>query len=302
MNPDVALGNLTTLFDNLFSTMGIVREIISFFLGLVIILLIYLVVSYIVTSYTLQKVSEFLDHPYPWTAWFPPYKKLLITQLSEKPWWWLLLFYVLSPVAIVLLLGTFWISALKYPVFLIIILLIIILCIMLAEILNKIESPAWWCILLILPVVNLVLCLVICNDLNSKEKPQGDFAFSLPDSEDVQPLPKQDPYRNQYAIPKGTGGTLVVIQGELMGKGYRLDKNTIYIIGRAGNIALPMDDKTVSREHARIRFENDKFVIYDLGSTNKTRVNNQIISRKVLINGDEIKIGKTLFKFQWKRS
>lgn len=290
MNPDESLFEIIEpTFNEIFGALG---SFIQGFILFGVILLVYAVVNYVIISYTLQKVGDFLDHPYPWTAWFPPYKTLLIVQLSEKPWWWLFLFFLLPIFLWVPILG--WI--------IIPLLLIILLCIMLAEILNKIDSPTWWCILLILPVVNLVLCLVICNDLNTKEKPQGDFAFSLPDSGDVQSLPKQDPYRNQYAIPKGTGGTLVVIQGELMGKGYRLDKNTIYIIGRAGNIALPMDDKTVSREHARIRFENDKFVIYDLGSTNKTRVNNQIISRKVLINGDEIKIGKTLFKFQWKRS
>ncbi|MCK5848540.1 MAG: FHA domain-containing protein [Caldisericia bacterium] len=281
MNPNLSINN--ALFG--------ISSFIATYAVLCMVVFIFAVLNYVIISYALYKISEFLDHPFPWIAWFPAYKILLITQLSEKPWWWLFFFY-LAPVIL-------WIPILGWIV--LPILLLILLCIMLAEILNKIEQPSWWCILFILPIVNLVIGLVVCNELNNQEKPGDDLEFSLPDNNSMQDKPRQNQHINQYNIPKGTEATLVVIQGESTGKGFRLDKNTVHIIGRAGNIALPMNDKTASREHARIRYENDKFVIYDLGSTNKTRVNNQIISRKVLMNGDEIKTGKILFKFQWKR-
>jgi pSer/pThr/pTyr-binding forkhead associated (FHA) protein len=57
----------------------------------------------------------------------------------------------------------------------------------------------------------------------------------------------------------------------------------------------------VSRRHARILFENGKYLIEDLGSTNGTFVNRgrRLIpgAAQVINNGDEIIVGKTFMRF-----
>jgi len=92
---------------------------------------------------------------------------------------------------------------------------------------------------------------------------------------------------------------LIAESGPLVGQTFKLIQGGSYVVGRAGDIAIPPEDKTVSREHARIRDENGKFVLYDMGSTNHTYVNEERVDRKVLLDGDKIKIGQTVFRFQW---
>ena len=56
----------------------------------------------------------------------------------------------------------------------------------------------------------------------------------------------------------------------------------------------------VSGNHAQITFENDKFVLTDLGSTNGTKVNGLRLTANVpcpLSEGDEVTIGQTTFIF-----
>ena len=94
---------------------------------------------------------------------------------------------------------------------------------------------------------------------------------------------------------------LIAEAGPLVGQTFKLIQRGSYVVGRAGDISIPPEDKTVSREHARIRDENGKFVLYDMGSTNHTYVNKERVDRKVLLDGDKIKIGQTVFRFQWVR-
>ncbi|MDD4028933.1 MAG: FHA domain-containing protein [Caldisericia bacterium] len=257
---------------------------------IVIVVILYLALHYVIVSYALQRIGYYLDHPYPWTSWY--YKLLMVLQLSERPWWWLFLFILLPG-----FLG--WIPYINLFVG---IFLLILWCILLSDMLKRIDSPSWWSILLLLPIVNLILYLVICNQLTTKDQLLfAADASSPPENGQISSEDESQRFVNKVPPKKNSNATLTIIQGDNMGKGYRLDANTIYIIGRAGNIVLPINDKTASREHSRIRYENDAFVLYDLGSTNKTRINTRIVSRKVLIDGDEICTGRTLFRFQWKR-
>lgn len=68
-------------------------------------------------------------------------------------------------------------------------------------------------------------------------------------------------------------------------------------IGRKNNNMLVLDDVYVSGYHARVFIRNNEYVLEDLGSTNGTVLNDQSISGKVYLhNGDEIRIGSTIFK------
>jgi pSer/pThr/pTyr-binding forkhead associated (FHA) protein len=67
---------------------------------------------------------------------------------------------------------------------------------------------------------------------------------------------------------------------------------------RAGNDLVLDHDGLVSRRHAKIELESDgKFTIYDLETTNGTRVNGKKIDNKALVPGDEIVIGATQIRF-----
>lgn len=69
-------------------------------------------------------------------------------------------------------------------------------------------------------------------------------------------------------------------------------KQTTLSIGRTAANDLPIDNLAVSGHHAKIYYEQDKFVLEDLNSLNGTFVNNQRIRKSYLKNGDEVLIGK----------
>jgi pSer/pThr/pTyr-binding forkhead associated (FHA) protein len=73
-------------------------------------------------------------------------------------------------------------------------------------------------------------------------------------------------------------------------------------IGRspnAGNDIVLEDDVRVSRRHARIELDADRrFTLYDLDSTNGTRVNGKKIDNCALNTGDEIRIGESRLAFE----
>jgi pSer/pThr/pTyr-binding forkhead associated (FHA) protein len=59
-----------------------------------------------------------------------------------------------------------------------------------------------------------------------------------------------------------------------------------------------LSEPTISRAHAAIGYERGEFFVQDLGSTNGTRVNAQREPRSALCHGDEIQLGKLLFRFE----
>ncbi len=70
----------------------------------------------------------------------------------------------------------------------------------------------------------------------------------------------------------------------------RVGSNTI---GRDGRKAhLVVEDPSVSGEHAKVRFENGVFVIYDLASTNGTYVNGHRVEKQRLMDNDLIRLGR----------
>jgi diguanylate cyclase len=94
----------------------------------------------------------------------------------------------------------------------------------------------------------------------------------------------------------GTQACLVIIYGGELGRRIQLTAEPIEL-GRAQNIAVPLEDDAASRKHARIRLHGDTYVVTDLGSTNGTYVNDVIVHERPLVDGDQIKIGRTIFKF-----
>jgi hypothetical protein len=62
-------------------------------------------------------------------------------------------------------------------------------------------------------------------------------------------------------------------------------------IGRSPDNGLRIDDRRVSRHHARIQVRRGALVIQDLGSTNGTKVNGQRVDEVALGDGDRIDVG-----------
>ena len=79
-----------------------------------------------------------------------------------------------------------------------------------------------------------------------------------------------------------------------------VDRET-FIIGKnieAVNYHIS-DNKMISRVHAGIQWENENYVIYDMGSVNGTYVNNvKIIDKPIMLkNGDIILLANEYFQF-----
>jgi len=107
----------------------------------------------------------------------------------------------------------------------------------------------------------------------------------------------------------GMNAKLVVERGDSPGIEFRLT-GTESIIGRwdADNGIFPDVDldahdteAKVSRRHARIKMQDGKYVIEDLGSTNGTYVNRgrRLLpgNAQILSDGDEVIVGKTFMRF-----
>lgn len=74
-------------------------------------------------------------------------------------------------------------------------------------------------------------------------------------------------------------------------------KKDTYVIGRSEECDIPIDDRSASRKHAEIGKKGSEFIIRDLGSSNGTKVNGEVIKEKTLHHGDEIVIGSIIFRF-----
>lgn len=95
----------------------------------------------------------------------------------------------------------------------------------------------------------------------------------------------------------GAVGWLVAANGRRAGRDTRLGRSTA--IGRDGlRNDLVLDDSSVSAEHAKIRLERGRFVLYDLASTNGTLLNGKRIQKQTLADGDEIAIGSSRLIFK----
>jgi diguanylate cyclase (GGDEF)-like protein len=98
---------------------------------------------------------------------------------------------------------------------------------------------------------------------------------------------------------QGGEGCLVEIYGQDLGRRIALTGG-IFEIGRSTKCDLCIDQDSVSRHHARVaRSRDGRYSVADLGSTNGTYVNDVAVSEHVLRDGDQLKIGRTIFKFMF---
>jgi hypothetical protein len=83
---------------------------------------------------------------------------------------------------------------------------------------------------------------------------------------------------------------LVVVEGSRPGKRILIEHPEL-VIGRSDACSLVIPERQVSREHARIRQDGDRYVIEDMGSKNGTFINGrELTGSHLLQDGDEVQI------------
>ena len=123
----------------------------------------------------------------------------------------------------------------------------------------------------------------------------------------VLPTTKEKPVTPQRITPTGSDtiriknayenelplAWVVALNGPYAGQEYRLQKITD--IGReSDHNDVALNDPTISRQHARIRYEKGAFVIYDLASANGVFINGEQVQRRVIAHRDRIKLGQVM--------
>lgn len=94
------------------------------------------------------------------------------------------------------------------------------------------------------------------------------------------------------------GAKLVICNGGFDGMEYPITAEET-LIGRNPTTDITLLDDGISREHAIILYdaENDSYLLEDLQSTNGTQVNGKRVRSVTLADGDELRVGRTLFRF-----
>src|SRR5215210_144090 len=111
---------------------------------------------------------------------------------------------------------------------------------------------------------------------------------------ELSPRPK----RTEARIAEGPRpARLYVAEGPERGRTLGLDGSPV-IVGRSRGCSLALTEPNASKEHLRIAWEGDAWVLTDLESSFGTRVNNQPTQRKELAALDRIAIGDTVIIFE----
>ncbi len=109
----------------------------------------------------------------------------------------------------------------------------------------------------------------------------------------VEPRPAPEPRPVSTPRPKPVAAHLVDETGQALGL---TGEDTS--IGRAVDNDIVLEIKGVSRHHARIVWEMDRYVLLDLGSTNGSFVSGNRVTRQPLSGGEAISLGGASFTFR----
>ena len=91
---------------------------------------------------------------------------------------------------------------------------------------------------------------------------------------------------------------LVSLEGLQDGTRFDLPGGKVYLMGRDRDADIKLLSTSVSRRQARIDATGNTPVLIDLGSANGTKVNGEVVDRHPLREGDLIKMGQVVLRFQ----
>ena len=89
---------------------------------------------------------------------------------------------------------------------------------------------------------------------------------------------------------------LLVTRGNDNGSRFELTGSSV-IVGRGQGCAIRLKDPEVSRRHIELRKEGDFWNLIDLNSSNGVYLNGTRVTEKLIALGDQIQVGRTLFRF-----
>lgn len=92
---------------------------------------------------------------------------------------------------------------------------------------------------------------------------------------------------------------LVCVEGALQGQRFVIEERGLEI-GRAEDNDIVLPDDGVSRQHARLQYDNGSLWLRDVGARNGVFVNDKRIGEhKDLKVGDRLRIGRAVFVVKW---
>ena len=96
----------------------------------------------------------------------------------------------------------------------------------------------------------------------------------------------------------GDSAALVVVKAPGHKQGWSYDIGSGVVLGR-GEVEIRLEDQFASNRHARIVREGGAIVLEDLGSTNGTWLNDELLGGPMpLHSGDRVRIGDSEFRFE----
>lgn len=95
--------------------------------------------------------------------------------------------------------------------------------------------------------------------------------------------------------------TLVILrsEGDPSRQGETIPLLTTNSIGRSSDNQIVLADPSVSKVHARIDFDQGRFVLADMGSTNGTFLNGAPVTKPTVLRpGDRLQVGGSVLEFR----
>ena len=143
-------------------------------------------------------------------------------------------------------------------------------------------------------------------------RPQPPAPVDVPPAEPVPPAVTPPPAATPPPPPRpyqpleGVSGTQVISAQEARDAGLTPEVMTLVVgvnrtkvtkrvstLGRSRDCDVLVPDPNASRVHAEIRHVGLDYYLVDMGSTNGTEVNGQVVKRHALAHGDTIVMGTT---------
>src|SRR3954467_9141054 len=97
-------------------------------------------------------------------------------------------------------------------------------------------------------------------------------------------------------VPSQPPARLVVMTTPFSGQEYVLDRASV-VIGRTQENDIVLNHKSISRHHAKLIRDGDRYVVVDLESANGVRVNGAEYERVELQSGDIVELGHVRIRF-----
>lgn len=171
---------------------------------------------------------------------------------------------------------------------------------------TKQKSSNLWILPILLSGILLIIIILLKFRRNHKKIKKPEIQMQHEKQSPVRvPEPEKRPYRKtqvgSYYSPdsdaKNYNVMMVGVDGPIKGQKFSVDKESFYIGADSECDLVILEDDYVSSSHAFLKYENNGFKIFDLGSQNGTFVNEELIldSGTVLSIGDKVRFGMSTF-------